>query len=58
MYIKNAEWKLLELSKSREAVVYPCCPDAYINLNFRMTLKRNSALYNSILLMPATGTYP
>lgn len=55
MYVKNAEWKLLDLNKSREPVTYSCCPDPYINLNFKMTLKRNSALYCSILLMPAAA---
>ncbi|XP_071642875.1 neuronal acetylcholine receptor subunit alpha-5-like isoform X2 [Temnothorax longispinosus] len=53
MYVKNAGWKLMDLSKSRESVVYSCCAEPYINLNFKMTLKRNSALYCSILLMPA-----
>jgi len=55
MYVKNAEWKLMDLSKSRESVKYSCCPEPYINLNFKMTLKRNSSLYCSILLMPAAG---
>ncbi|XP_011158613.2 acetylcholine receptor subunit alpha-like 1 isoform X2 [Solenopsis invicta] len=55
MYVKNAEWKLMDLSKSREAVMYSCCPEPYINLNFKMTLKRNSALYCSVLLMPAAA---
>ncbi|XP_029663463.1 acetylcholine receptor subunit alpha-type acr-16-like [Formica exsecta] len=55
MYIKNAQWKLVNLSKNREAVIYSCCPDPYINLNFKMILKRNSGLYCSILLMPAAA---
>ncbi|XP_077255251.1 acetylcholine receptor subunit alpha-like 1 isoform X2 [Temnothorax americanus] len=55
MYVKNAGWKLMDLSKSRESVVYSCCAEPYINLNFKMTLKRNSALYCSILLMPAAA---
>ncbi|XP_070169226.1 acetylcholine receptor subunit alpha-type acr-16-like [Polyergus mexicanus] len=55
MYIKNAQWKLINLSKSREAVLYSCCPDPYINLNFKMILKRNSGLYCSTLLMPAAA---
>ncbi|XP_011706798.1 PREDICTED: neuronal acetylcholine receptor subunit alpha-10-like [Wasmannia auropunctata] len=55
MYVKNAEWKLMDLSKSREVVKYPCCPEPYVNLNYKMTLKRNSALYCSILLMPAAA---
>ncbi|XP_011865912.1 PREDICTED: acetylcholine receptor subunit alpha-L1-like [Vollenhovia emeryi] len=55
MYVKNAEWKLLDMSKSRESVMYACCAEPYINLNFKMTLKRNSALYCSILLMPAAA---
>ncbi|XP_012217863.1 neuronal acetylcholine receptor subunit alpha-10 isoform X2 [Linepithema humile] len=54
-FVKNAEWTLLDLAKKREAVTYSCCPDPYINLKFTMTLKRNSALYCSILLMPATA---
>lgn len=57
MFVRNAEWKLLDLAKKRESVTYSCCPDPYINLKFTMTLKRNSALYCSILLMPATGAY-
>lgn len=55
MYVKNAKWKLMDLSKSRESVTYPCCAEPYINLNFKMTLKRNSALYCNILLMPAAA---
>lgn len=53
--MKNAEWKLMDLTRTRTSTVYTCCPDAYVNLNFKMTLKRNSALYCSILLMPAAG---
>ncbi|XP_032668606.1 acetylcholine receptor subunit alpha-type acr-16-like [Odontomachus brunneus] len=55
LHVKNAEWKLMDLTKTRQVVNYACCPDPYINLNFKMTLKRNSALYCSILLMPAAA---
>ncbi|XP_011630950.1 neuronal acetylcholine receptor subunit alpha-6-like [Pogonomyrmex barbatus] len=55
LYVKNAKWKLLDVSKSRASVMYSCCPEPYTNLNFKMTLKRNSALYCSTLLMPAAA---
>ncbi|XP_014488379.1 PREDICTED: acetylcholine receptor subunit alpha-type acr-16-like [Dinoponera quadriceps] len=55
LLVKNAEWKLMDLTKTRKVVSYACCPDPYINLNFKMTLKRNSTLYCSILLMPAAA---
>ncbi|KAL0116990.1 hypothetical protein PUN28_010097 [Cardiocondyla obscurior] len=55
MYVKNAQWKLVDLSKVRESVIYPCCEEAYTHINFKITLKRNSALYCSVLLMPAAA---
>ncbi|EFN82262.1 Neuronal acetylcholine receptor subunit alpha-10 [Harpegnathos saltator] len=55
LHVKNAEWKMVDLTKTRKAVNYACCPDPYINLNFKMTLKRNAALYCSVLLMPAAA---
>lgn len=55
LFVKNAKWTLLDINKTREAVTYNCCPDPYINLKFQMTLKRNSALYSSILVMPAAA---
>jgi len=47
----------MDVNKTRHAILYNCCPDPYINLKFQMTLKRNSALYSSILVMPAAGTH-
>ncbi|EZA48980.1 hypothetical protein DMN91_011742 [Ooceraea biroi] len=55
LYVKNAEWTLMDINKTRKSTIYACCPDAYINLKFQMTLKRNSALYSSILIMPAAA---
>ncbi|XP_020290706.1 neuronal acetylcholine receptor subunit alpha-3-like [Pseudomyrmex gracilis] len=55
LYVKNGGWKLVDVTTTRSSTVYSCCPDAYVTLNFKMTLKRNSALYCSILLMPAAA---
>ncbi|KAG7206627.1 hypothetical protein KM043_000306 [Ampulex compressa] len=54
-YVKNTEWQILNLSRSREEVMYACCPEAYIQLNFTLTLKRNSGLYYNVLMTPAAA---
>ncbi|XP_011167165.1 acetylcholine receptor subunit alpha-type acr-16 [Solenopsis invicta] len=55
MYVKSAEWTLINMSRIHEVKMYPCCAEPYTSLIYRMTLKRNSSLFCSILLMPVAA---
>lgn len=53
--LENTEWNLLSVSRTRSEDTYPCCEENYISLTLGLTLKRNSALYYSILTTPAAA---
>ncbi|XP_011167167.2 uncharacterized protein LOC105201028 [Solenopsis invicta] len=55
MIVKNSEWKVINMSTTREVTKYDCCPEPYHSISLEMSLKRNSALYYNILLMPAAA---
>ncbi|XP_066603029.1 neuronal acetylcholine receptor subunit alpha-5-like [Prorops nasuta] len=52
---QNVGWKVINITRTRQSVVYECCSEPYITLYYNMTLKRTSLLHKSIVVAPATA---
>ena len=52
-YIPGNEWNLEETRGERNTKIYECCPNTpYIDLKFYIRMKRRTAFYSFILLLP------
>ncbi|KAK4469178.1 hypothetical protein MN116_006756 [Schistosoma mekongi] len=52
-YITNPEWNLLNSSAIFTEISYPCCPEKYPDITFHVWIKRKSAFYTYILIIPS-----
>ncbi|RTG89169.1 uncharacterized protein DC041_0004624 [Schistosoma bovis] len=52
-YITNPEWNLLNSSAVFTEISYPCCPEKYPDITFHVWIKRKSAFYTYILIIPS-----
>ncbi|XP_015515817.2 acetylcholine receptor subunit alpha-like 2 isoform X1 [Neodiprion lecontei] len=51
----NSEWLLKGLTRERNVAHYPCCPEAYIDVTYNLTMQRQSPNYAAIVMTPATA---
>ncbi|GFR58850.1 neuronal acetylcholine receptor subunit alpha-7 [Elysia marginata] len=51
-YIPSNEWDIVNSSAWRNVISYECCPEPYVDLQFRLVLRRKVAFYNYILILP------
>ncbi|CAD5118373.1 DgyrCDS7085 [Dimorphilus gyrociliatus] len=51
-YVESNEWKLLGFPARKHTKKYPCCEEPYPDLTFYIRVKRKSAFYNYILILP------
>lgn len=51
-YIPSNEWDIVNSSAWRNVLRYECCPEPYVDLQFRLVLRRKVAFYNYILILP------
>ncbi|XP_059142395.1 neuronal acetylcholine receptor subunit alpha-10-like isoform X2 [Physella acuta] len=51
-YILSNEWDILESSAKRNVKYYPCCPEPYVDLVFKLVIRRKVAFYSYILILP------
>ena len=52
-YIPGNEWNLQETRGERNTKIYECCPNTpYVDLKFYIKMKRRTAFYSFILLLP------
>lgn len=52
MYYVNGEWELLGLPAKRNVVKYTCCEDPFIDITYKIFLKRRVLFYLNNLVMP------
>ena len=53
-YITSSEWDVVATSARHSVRVYPCCGDEpYPDLTFYLTVKRRTAFYIYVLIMPS-----
>ncbi|KAK3731506.1 hypothetical protein QZH41_008534, partial [Actinostola sp. cb2023] len=51
--IKNGEWDVINVDITRNALVYPCCPDdVYPDITFIINIRRRSLYYIFNLIIP------
>lgn len=53
-YIRNGEWKLLNISVKRNALKYQCCPHAFVDVSVRVRIRRESLDYILKLIIPCS----
>ncbi|BFZ17533.1 hypothetical protein BsWGS_20572 [Bradybaena similaris] len=51
-YITSNEWDIEESTADRNVKYYPCCPEPYVDLVFKLVIRRKVAFYNYILILP------
>ncbi|XP_048238963.1 neuronal acetylcholine receptor subunit alpha-10-like [Haliotis rufescens] len=51
-YIGNAEWDMVSYKKSRNVLRYPCCPEPYLSLSYRVVVRRRPLFFLVNLMMP------
>lgn len=54
----NSEWQVVEVRSNRDVITYACCEEPYIEITYNLTLRRQSATYNALVITPATSVYP
>ncbi|KAF7253130.1 hypothetical protein EG68_08434 [Paragonimus skrjabini miyazakii] len=52
-FIENPEWDILNTSAVFTEISYPCCPERYPDISFHIWMKRQSAFYTYILIIPS-----
>ena len=53
-YIDSSEWDILRTSARHHVRYYPCCDDEpYPDLTFNLTLRRRTAFYVYVLILPS-----
>ena len=49
----SAEWELVRTSKERNSVVYSCCPNPYVDIRFKLTLRRRPTFASHLFVAPS-----
>ena len=52
MYLLNGEWELLGVPGSRHEVNYSCCQEPFVDITYKILLKRRVLFYLNNLVMP------
>ncbi|XP_029213207.2 neuronal acetylcholine receptor subunit alpha-10-like isoform X4 [Acropora millepora] len=53
-YIKNGEWKMLNISLKRNALAYQCCPHAFVDVSVVIKIRRESLDYILKMIIPCS----
>ncbi|XP_026475783.1 acetylcholine receptor subunit beta-like 2 [Ctenocephalides felis] len=51
----SVEWDILEVPASRNEEYYPCCPEPFSDITFKMTMRRKTLFYTVNLIIPCVG---
>ncbi|KAK7491760.1 hypothetical protein BaRGS_00017016 [Batillaria attramentaria] len=51
-YVTNGEWHLLKVTAERNVVYYPCCPEPFPDVKFRLYLRRRTLYYTYNVIIP------
>lgn len=55
LLVENAEWTLKQASETKlHVIMYSCCPEPYIDVEFTFYLLRQSDFYGALIVTPAT----
>jgi len=51
-YVPSNEWKLLDHPAEKHVLRYPCCEEPYVDLTYKIIVKRIAVFYSFILVLP------
>ncbi|XP_058447553.1 acetylcholine receptor subunit beta-like 2 isoform X2 [Malaya genurostris] len=51
----SVEWDMLEIPASRNEEYYPCCPEPFSDITFKLTMRRKTLFYTVNLIIPCVG---
>ncbi|XP_036363179.1 acetylcholine receptor subunit alpha-type acr-16-like isoform X2 [Octopus sinensis] len=51
-YMPSNAWEIIEAPARRNVQYYTCCPEPYLDLTFTLKVRRRSAFYNYLLILP------
>ncbi|XP_041365681.1 ligand-gated ion channel 4-like isoform X2 [Gigantopelta aegis] len=51
-YMNSTEWNLINFVQEREVVIFSCCPEPYIFINYHILIKRRPLFYMFNLVVP------
>ncbi|XP_044756115.1 acetylcholine receptor subunit beta-like 2 [Coccinella septempunctata] len=51
----SVEWDLLAVPATRNEEYYPCCPEPYADITFKITMRRKTLFYTVNLIIPCVG---
>lgn len=54
MFIPNHEWKIKNITASRNSTYYDCCAEPYVSNTYTITVMRQSPIYKTMVVTPAT----
>lgn len=52
--VENHEWKITNHTAQRNAKIYSCCIEEYVDIQFNLTIERRAPMYKAVVLTPAT----
>ncbi|KAI3386915.1 hypothetical protein SNEBB_004263 [Seison nebaliae] len=54
-YVSSVEWDIMAAPAERNVHQYECCPEPYIDIFFRITLRRKTLFYSVNLIIPCVA---
>ncbi|KPI97114.1 Acetylcholine receptor subunit beta-like 2 [Papilio xuthus] len=51
----SVEWDILEVPATRNEEYYPCCPEPFSDITFKLTMRRKTLFYTVNLIIPCVG---
>ncbi|XP_014681775.1 PREDICTED: acetylcholine receptor subunit alpha-like isoform X2 [Priapulus caudatus] len=54
-FYPSVEWDVLEVPAVKSNIVYPCCPEPFIDITFYLHLRRKTLFYSVNLIIPCVS---
>uniref|UniRef100_A0A8D8FSZ1 Neuronal acetylcholine receptor subunit alpha-7 n=1 Tax=Culex pipiens TaxID=7175 RepID=A0A8D8FSZ1_CULPI len=51
--VDNNEWTVVDLATEIHTTVYECCPEPYMDIQYNVTMQRQSSTHRAIVISPA-----
>nr|XP_022912394.1 acetylcholine receptor subunit beta-like 2 [Onthophagus taurus] len=51
----SVEWDILAVPATRNEEYYPCCPEPFSDITFKITMRRKTLFYTVNLIIPCVG---
>ena len=54
-YAESVEWDILQVTGKRTVWRYPCCPEEYVDITYRIHIRRKTLFYTINLIIPCVS---